>query len=214
MKGGVPLFCVHAALPHATRFFFFTRAQIKRPFITDTWKNFPPCIPCRAVREASLRSTTSQRAVHTLWYRPALRCSESVFDVSCASPACLYARRQRPLFVSDTITARSAPRGGQTQAGRTSEPTASPYHNGCNDRHGEPAPRSRRRPAATQGGKVIPREGAKLTHRHGYDVRTPRRTAMRARNVCSETAAHTQRPHATSHRKAEPPPQAPKGSAR
>lgn len=75
-------------------------------------------------------------------------------------------RRQRPFFVSDTITARSAPRGGQTQAGRTSEPTASPYHNRCNDQHGEPAPRSRRRPAATQGGKVIPREGAKHTQRH------------------------------------------------
>lgn len=72
-----------------------------------------------------------------------------------------------PPFLSDTITARSAPRGGQTQAGRTSEPTASPYHNRCNDRHGEPAPRSRRRPAATQGGKVIPREGAKHTLRHG-----------------------------------------------
>lgn len=68
--------------------------------------------------------------------------------------------------MSDTIAARSAPHGGQTQAGRTSEPTASPYHNRCNDRHGEPAPRSRRRPAATQGGKVIPREGAKLTQRH------------------------------------------------
>lgn len=68
--------------------------------------------------------------------------------------------------MSDTITARSAPRGGQTQAGRTSEPTASPYHNKCNDRHGEPAPRSRRRPAATQGGKVITREGATLTLRH------------------------------------------------
>lgn len=48
----------------------------------------------------------------------------------------------------------------------------------------------------------------------GYDVRTPRRTAMRARDICSEAAAHTQRPHATSHKKAEPPPQAPKGSAR
>lgn len=48
----------------------------------------------------------------------------------------------------------------------------------------------------------------------GYDVKTPRRTAMRARDICSETAAHTQRPHATSHRRAEPPPQAPKGSAR
>lgn len=98
--------------------------------------------------------TTSQRAVHTLRYRPAL-------------PACLYARRQRPFFMSDTIAARSAPRGGQTQAGRTSEPTATPYHNRCNDQHGEPAPRARRRPAATQGGKVIPCEGAKLTQRHG-----------------------------------------------
>lgn len=48
----------------------------------------------------------------------------------------------------------------------------------------------------------------------GYDVRTPRRTAMRARDVCSETAAHTQRPHVTVHRRAEPPSQAPKGSAR
>lgn len=48
----------------------------------------------------------------------------------------------------------------------------------------------------------------------GYDVKTPRRTAMRARDVCSETAAHTQRPHVTVHRKAEPPPQTPKGSAR
>lgn len=47
-----------------------------------------------------------------------------------------------------------------------------------------------------------------------YDVRTPRRTAMRARDVCSETAAHTQRPHVTVHRRAEPPPQAPKCSAR
>ena len=110
--------------------------------------------------------TTLQRAVRHLQYRPALRCSESAFDVSCASPACLYARRQRPFLLSDTITARSAPRGGQTQAGRTSEPTASPYHNRYNDRHGEPAPRSRRRPAATQGGKVIPCEGAKHTLRH------------------------------------------------
>lgn len=48
----------------------------------------------------------------------------------------------------------------------------------------------------------------------GYDVKTPRRTAMRARDMCSETAAHTQRPHVTSHMKAEPPLQAPKGSAR
>jgi hypothetical protein len=110
--------------------------------------------------------TTAQRAVHTLRYRPALRCSESAFDVSCASPACLYTRRQRPLFVSDTIASRSAPRGGQTRAGRTSEPTATPYRNRCNDRHEEPAPRARRRPAATQGGKVIPRDGAKLTQRH------------------------------------------------
>lgn len=118
------------------------------------------------MREAPLRLTTAQRAVHTLRYRPALRCSESAFDVSCASPACLYARRQRPFFVSDTIASRSAPHGGQTQAGRTSEPTASPYHNGYNDRHGEPAPRSRRRPAATQGGKVMTREGTTLTLRH------------------------------------------------
>lgn len=36
----------------------------------------------------------------------------------------------------------------------------------CNDQHGEPAPRSRRRPAATQGGKVIPCEGATHTQRH------------------------------------------------
>lgn len=126
-----------------------------------------PCISCRAVREASLRSTTSQRAVRTLRYRPALRCSESAFDVSCASPACLRVRRQRPFFLSDEITARSAPHGGQTQAGRASEPTATPYHNRCNDQHGEPAQRARRRPAATQGGKVIPREDAKLTQRHG-----------------------------------------------
>lgn len=119
------------------------------------------------MREASLRLTTPQRAVHTLRYRPALRCSESAFDVSCASPACLYARRQRPLFLSDEIASRSAPRGGQTRAGRTSEPTASPYHNGCNDRHGEPAPRARRRPAATQGGKVMPCESATHTLRHG-----------------------------------------------
>lgn len=118
------------------------------------------------MREASLRLTTAQRAVHTLRYRPALRCSESAFDVSCASPACLYARRQRPFFLSDKIASRSAPRDGQTQAGRTSEPTASPYHNRCNDRHGEPAQRTRRRPAATQGGKVISREGAKHTQRH------------------------------------------------
>lgn len=47
-----------------------------------------------------------------------------------------------------------------------------------------------------------------------YDVKTPRRTAMRARDMCSEAAAHTQRPHATVHRKAEPPSQAPKGSTR
>ena len=69
-------------------------------------------------------------------------------------------------FLSDTIAERSAPHGGQTQAGRTSEPTATPYHNRYNDRHGEPAPRSRRRPAATQGGKVMTREGAKHTQRH------------------------------------------------
>ena len=68
--------------------------------------------------------------------------------------------------MSDTIASRSAPHGGQTQAGRTSEPTATPYHNRYNDRHGEPAPRSRRRPAATQGGKVMTREGAKHTQRH------------------------------------------------
>lgn len=105
------------------------------------------------MREASLRLTTSQRAVRHPRYRPAL-------------PACLYARRQRPFFLSDEITARSAPRGGQTQAGRTSEPTATPYHNRYNDRHGEPAPRARRRPAATQGVKVIPREGATHTQRH------------------------------------------------
>lgn len=106
------------------------------------------------MREASLRLTTSQRAVRHPRYRPALL-------------ACLSARRQRHFLMSDAITARSAPRGGQTQAGRTSEPTATPYHNRYSDRHGEPAPRSRRRPAATQGGKVIPREGAKLTQRHG-----------------------------------------------
>lgn len=123
------------------------------PFDANTPKDFPPCIPCRVVREASLRLTTSQRAVRHPRYRPAL-------------PACLYARRQRPFFVSDKITARSAPRGGQTQAGRTSEPTASPYHNRYNDQHGEPAPRSRRRPAAMRGGKVIPRESAKPTQRH------------------------------------------------
>ena len=34
----------------------------------------------------------------------------------------------------------------------------------------------------------------------GYNAKTPRRTAMRARDMCSETAAHTQRPHATSHK--------------
>lgn len=47
-----------------------------------------------------------------------------------------------------------------------------------------------------------------------YDVKTLRRTAMRARDMCSETAAHTQRPHVTVHMKAEPPPHTPKGSAR
>ena len=47
-----------------------------------------------------------------------------------------------------------------------------------------------------------------------YDVKTPRRTAMRARDMCSEAAAHTQQPPVTSHRTAEPPPQAPEGSAR
>lgn len=69
--------------------------------------------------------------------------------------------------MSDAIASRSAPHGGQTQAGRTSEPTATPYHNRYNDRHGEPAHRVRRRPAATQGGKVIPCEGATHTLRHG-----------------------------------------------
>lgn len=149
------------------RDFFFHTGADQAPYGTSTWKDVLPCIPCRAVREASLRSTTSQRAVHTLRYRPALRCSENAFDVSCASPACLYARRQRPFFVSDAIAVRNAPRGGQTQAGRTSEPTASPYRNQCNDRHEEPAHRVRRRPAATQGGKVTACEGAKHTLRHG-----------------------------------------------
>ena len=74
----------------------------------------------------------------------------------------LTKRRTHP-----TVSTRAAMPAAKTQAGRTSEPTAAPYHNRYNDRHGEPAPRSRRRPAATQGGKVIPREGAKLTQRHG-----------------------------------------------
>lgn len=167
MKGGVPLFFLRPrGLAAYDANFFFSHGRRLGALRYGYTRDFLPCNPCRAVREASLRSTTSQRAVHTLRYRPALRCSESAFDVSGASPACLSARRQRPFFVSDTIASRSAPRGGQTQAGRTSEPTALPYHNRCNDRHGEPAPRSRRRPAATQGGKVIPREGVKLTQRH------------------------------------------------
>lgn len=98
MKGGVPFFCVHAALPHTARFFFFHTGADQAPYGTDTWKDVLPCIPCRAVREASLRLTTSQRAVHTLRYRPALRCSESAFDVSCASPACLLRETATPSF--------------------------------------------------------------------------------------------------------------------
>lgn len=118
------------------------------------------------MREASLRSTTSQRAVTPYGIDPRCDARKAPSTFPALLPRAFYARRQRPLFVSDTITSRSAPHGGQTQAGRTSEPTASPYHNEYNDRHGEPAPRSRRRPAATQGGKVIPCEGATHTLRH------------------------------------------------
>lgn len=64
MKGGVPLFLRPRGFAACdANFFFFTRAQTKRPLLRMYKKDFPPCIPCRAVREASLRLTTSQRAV-------------------------------------------------------------------------------------------------------------------------------------------------------
>lgn len=95
---GSPFFCVHAALPHATRIFFSHGRRLSALRYERTETTFHPVSPCRAVREASLRLTTSQRAVHTLRYRPALRCSESAFDVSCASPACLLHETATPLF--------------------------------------------------------------------------------------------------------------------
>lgn len=166
MKGGVPFFLRPRGLAACDANFFFSHGRRLSALYYVYMKGLSALYPLQGGEGgiASLNDLTKSR--NTLRYRPALRCSESAFDVSCASPACLYVRRQRPFFLSDGIASRSAPRGGQTQAGRTSEPTATPYHTRYNDRHGEPAPRSRRRPAATQGGKVIPREGAKHTLRH------------------------------------------------
>lgn len=146
-------------------------------------RDCPPCISCRVVREASLRSTDAQRAVQRTWIS--------------TRAAMLGKRRQRrflrfsrgppretatPLLPSDEIASRSARHGGQTQASRTSEPTATPYHIGYNDRHGEPAHRSRRRPAAPQGGTVTKREVAKHTLRHNMrheNTATHRRAGAR-----------------------------------
>lgn len=148
------------------RDFFFTRAQNKRPLLR-IHRRLSALYPLQGGEGgiASLNNLTKSRTTpYGIDPRCDARKAPSTFPALL--PRAFHTRRQRPFLLSDEITARSAPRGGQTQAGRTSEPTASPYHNEYNDRHEEPAPRSRRRPAATQGGKVIPREGAKLTQRH------------------------------------------------
>lgn len=153
-------------MPHTTRFFFFTRARNKRPLLR-IHKRLSTLYPLQGGEGgiASLDDLTKNRTTpYGIDPRCDARKAPSTFPALL--PRAFYARRQRPLFVSDAIAARSAPRGGQTQAGRTSEPTASPYHNKYNDRRGEPALRAKRRPAATQGGKVILCEGAKLTQRH------------------------------------------------
>lgn len=112
MKDGVPLFLRPRGLAACDANFFFHTGADQAPSVTSTRKDFLPCVSCRAVREASLRSTTSQRAVHTLRYRPALRCSESAFDVSCASPACLLRETATPSFRvrCNRITKRSTRR--------------------------------------------------------------------------------------------------------
>lgn len=45
------------------RDFFFSHGRRPSALCYEYKRDFPPCIPCRAMREASLRSTTSQRAV-------------------------------------------------------------------------------------------------------------------------------------------------------
>lgn len=166
MKGGVPLFLRPRGLAACDANFFFTRAQNKRPLLR-IHRRLSALYPLQGGEGgiASLDDLTKSRTTpYGIDPRCDARKAPSTFPALL--PRAFYTRRQRPFLLSDAITARSAPRGGQTQAGRTSEPTASPYHNRYNDRHGEPAPRSRRRPAATQGGKVIPHEGAKLMQRH------------------------------------------------
>lgn len=156
-EGRGSLFCVHAALPHAARFFFSHGRRLSALCYAYT-KDVLPCVSCRAVREASLRLTASQRAVRHLRYRPALRCSESAFDVSCASPACLSRETATPSFRvrCNRVTKRS-----------TRRPNASGPHIGT---HGYAVSQRMQRPtrgACAQGETQARRHAG----RQGHDTR-------------------------------------------
>lgn len=215
MKGGVPLFLRPRGLAACDAIFFFTRAQNKRPLLRDTQKDFLPCIPCRAVREASLRLTTSQRAVRhpTVSTRaamlgkrlrrflrfsrvPSARDGNALFSRPMKlRHEALHraAKRKRAAHRNPRLRRITTDATTDTESLRRERDAGPPPHGAARSYHAR-AQRSR--------GAI------------GYDMRTPRRTAMRARDMCSEAAAHTQRPHVTVHRRAEPPPQAPKGSVR
>lgn len=146
MKGGVPLFLRPRGLAACDAIFFFSHGRKISAHYYGYTGGLSALHPLQG-GEGGIASLDDLAKSRTTPYGIDPRCDarKAPSTFPALLPRAFYARRQRPLFVSDAIASRSAPRGGQTQAGRTSEPTATPYHNRCNDRHGEPAPRSQAR---------------------------------------------------------------------
>lgn len=216
MKGGVPFFfCVHAALPHTARFFFFHTGADQAPCVTNTQERRSALYPLQGDEGgiASLNDRTKSRTHPTVSTRaamlgkrlrrflrfsrvPSTRNGNALFSCPIQSRhEALHAAAKRKRAVHRNPRLRRITTDTTTDTGslRRERDAGPPPHRAARSYHAKA-------------------QSVRSTMR--YDVRTPRRTAMRARDICSEAAAHTQRPHATSHRKAEPPPQAPKGSAR
>lgn len=188
MKGGVPLFLRPRGLAACDAIFFFTRAQTKRPLLRIR-KRLSALYPLQG-GEGGIASLDDLTKSRTTPYGIDPRCPRAFTRDGNAPFSCPMKSRHEALHAA-AKRKRAAHRNPRLRR-ITSDATT----NTESLRRGRDAGPPPHRAARSYHAKAQSIRGA-----IGYDMKTPRRTAMRARDLCSETAAHTQRPHATSHKK-------------
>ena len=215
MKSGVPLFLRPRGLAACGAIFFFYTGADQAPSVTNTQEGFSALHPLQDGEGgiASLDDLTKSRTHPTVSTRaamlgkrlrrflrfsrvPSARDGNALFSCPMKSrheALNTAAKRKRAAHRNPRLRRIATDATTDTESLRQGRDAGPPPHRAARSYH-----------ARAQSSRSTIE----------YDVKTPRRTAMRARDMCSETAAHTQRPHVTVHRRAEPPSQAPKGSTR